>query len=126
MNSSLLEYVRFGRAICGDLAQTERREWWLANGRGAYAAGTVAGTLTRRYHGLLIAPLEPPLGRHLVFAKADATLKEGDREWPLFTNRWRSGVVGPQGYVHIESFHLEGRMPVWHFAVGDLTLEMRI
>jgi hypothetical protein len=52
--------VRCGRAVCGDLAQAERREGWLANGLGAYAAGTLAGSLTRRYHGLLIAPLEPP------------------------------------------------------------------
>src|SRR5712672_2664242 len=54
--------IRFGRAICGDLQQAERREWWLANGLGAYAGGTMAGSLTRRYHGLLIALAEPPLG----------------------------------------------------------------
>src|SRR4051812_30922528 len=66
--------VHFGREICGDLPAAERREWWLANGLGGYAAGTVAGTLTRRYHGLLIAPVAPPLGRMLVFAKADARL----------------------------------------------------
>ena len=53
--------IRFGREICGDLAQAERREWWLANGLGGYAAGTIAGTLTRRYHGLLVAPVQPPL-----------------------------------------------------------------
>ena len=33
--------IRFGRAICGDLPEAERREWWLANGLGAYAAGTM-------------------------------------------------------------------------------------
>ena len=49
--------IRFSRAICGDLGQAERREWWLANGLGAYGAGTIAGSLTRRYHGLLIAPI---------------------------------------------------------------------
>ncbi|MBV9378864.1 MAG: glycogen debranching enzyme N-terminal domain-containing protein, partial [Alphaproteobacteria bacterium] len=38
------DMIRFGRAICGDLEQAERREWWLANGRGGYAAGTIAGT----------------------------------------------------------------------------------
>ena len=58
--------VRFGRAVCGDLDQAERREWWLANGLGGYAAGTIAGSLTRRYHGLLIAPVDPPLGRRPV------------------------------------------------------------
>ena len=126
VNTPLPELVRFGRDICGDLPQAERREWWLSNGLGAYAAGTVAGTLTRRYHGLLVAPVNPPLGRHLVFAKADATLIDGDREQPLFTNRWSGGAVAPQGYVHLESFHLEGRMPVWRFAAGDARLEQRI
>jgi len=33
-----LASVRFGRAVCGELAEAERREWWLGNGRGAYAA----------------------------------------------------------------------------------------
>src|ERR1700733_7190875 len=87
--------IRFGRAICGTLAQAERREWWIANGRGAYAAGTIAGTLTRRYHGLLIAPVDPPLGRRLVLAKADATLLDGAVSHPLFANRWGSGQIAP-------------------------------
>jgi 4-alpha-glucanotransferase len=120
------QLVRFGREICGDLAQAERREWWLANGLGGYAAGTIAGTLTRRYHGLLVAPVSPPLGRCLVFAKADATLIDGGRQYPLFANRWRDGVVAPEGHVHIESFHLDGRMPVWRFAIGDVSIEQRI
>ncbi len=118
--------VRFGRAICGDLQQAEHREWWLANGLGGYAAGTIAGSLTRRYHGLLIAPLEPPLGRRLVWAKADAELVDGDRSWPLFTNRWSSGAVSPAGHVHIESFYLDGSIPVWIFAIGSMRIEARI
>jgi 4-alpha-glucanotransferase len=125
-NTPLPELVRFGRDICGDLVQAERREWWLGNGLGGYAAGTVAGSLTRRYHGLLVAPVNPPLVRHLVFAKADATLVDGDREQPLFTNRWTGGAVVPRGYRQIESFRLEGRMPVWRFAAGDARIEQRI
>ncbi len=126
MSLPLPDRVHFGRAICGDLDQAERREWWLANGRGGYASGTLAGSLSRRYHGLLVAPVNPPLGRVLVLAKADATLIDGAREWPLATNRWASGAVDPQGYVHIESFRLEGRMPVWRYACGELRLEQRI
>ncbi len=126
MNVSLPNWIRFGRDICGDLEQAERREWWLANGLGGYAAGTIAGTLTRRYHGLLIAPVNPPLGRVLVFAKADATLIDADHAWPLASNRWRGGAIDPCGHVHIESFHLDGRLPVWRYAVGDIALEQRI
>jgi len=119
-------FIRFGRETCGDLVQAELREWWLSNGLGAYAAGNIAGTLTRRYHGLLIAPLEAPLGRSLVFAKADAELFIDGHSWPLHSNRWQSGVMNPAGYVYIETFWLDGRMPVWRFVFGDFKLEMRI
>lgn len=118
-------FIRFGRETCGELAQAERREWWLSNGLGGYAAGNVAGTLTRRYHGLLIAPLKPPLGRSLVFAKADATLEVDGLTYPLFSNRWPDDVIDPSGNHHIEAFWLDGRMPVWRFAFGDLKLELR-
>ena len=118
--------IHFGRAICGVLDQAERREWWLSNGRGAYASGTVALDLTRRYHGLLVAPLFPPLGRQLLIAKADATLLDGDQRLPLFTNRWQGGVIEPAGHVHIEAFEQVGRLPVWRFAVGDVRIEQRI
>ena len=126
MSSTLPAYIQFGREICGDLVQSERREWWIANGLGGYAAGNIAGTLTRRYHGLLVAPVNLPLGRHLVFAKGEATLIDGDERIPLFTNRWADGSISPSGYLQIESFHLEGRMPVWRFAIGDVRIEQRI
>ena len=126
MSMSLPDPIRFGREVCGDLAAAERREWWLANGRGGFAAGTIAGTLTRRYHGLLIAPVHPPLGRHLVVAKADATLTDGERSWPLFTNRWGSGTVAPRGYLQLESFRLDGRIPTWIYACDELRIEHRI
>src|SRR5438874_1028135 len=126
METKLPGLIRFGREICADLTQAERREWWLANGLGGYAAGTIAGTLTRRYHGLLVAPVNPPLGRHLVLAKADATLSAGSRAWHLFTNRWSGGAIDPFGYFNIESFELDGRMPVWRYACGQLIIEHRI
>ncbi|HJU15180.1 MAG TPA: amylo-alpha-1,6-glucosidase [Stellaceae bacterium] len=118
--------IRFGREICGDLAAAERREWWLANGRGGYAAGTVALSLTRRYHALLVAPVDPPLGRVLVLAKADATLDSEGRRYPLFTNRWASGAVAPAGHLLLESFHLDGTVPVWRFRCGGRLVEHRI
>jgi predicted glycogen debranching enzyme len=121
-----LAAIRFGREICGDLANAERREWWLANGRGGYAAGTAALSLTRRYHALLVAPVEPPLGRVLILAKADATLCADGCEYPLFTNRWASGAIAPAGHLWLESFSLDGTVPVWRFRCGARTVEHRI
>ena len=118
--------IRFGRDICGELAAAERREWWVGNGRGSYASGTVALTLTRRYHGLLIAPVDPPLGRTLLLAKADAELLIGNQRYALFANRWASGAVAPEEHLAIESFQLDGSIPVWRFAVAGCRVEQRI
>ncbi len=126
MTYALPQMVHLGRDICGRLDLAEQHEWWLANGKGGYASGTVAGTLTRRYHGLLIAPVRFSMQRHLLFAKADAELLDGDRSIPLHTNRWGSGAVEPRGHLAIESFHLDGRMPVWRYYLDGMLIEARI
>jgi glycogen debranching enzyme len=57
---SLPSAIRFGTEITGDLACAEGREWLITNGLGSYGSGTVAGSLTRTYHGLLVAALGAP------------------------------------------------------------------
>jgi len=118
--------INFGREVCGDLSQAETREWLVTNGMGGYASGTIAGLLTRRYHGLLIAALKPPLGRTLMLAKLDETAVYCDRSYGLHANRWADGAVSPRGYYHIERFSLEGTIPTWRFACADALLEKRI
>jgi predicted glycogen debranching enzyme len=118
--------IAFGRATCGDLEQAERREWLVTNGLGGYASGTIAGTLTRRYHGLLVAALEPPLARTLLVAKVDETATYRGDSYALATNRWRDEYISPRGFELIERFYLEGTAPVWHYALGDALLEKRV
>lgn len=118
--------LEFGREICGDLRSAEAREWLVTNGLGGYASGTVAGVLTRRYHGMLVAALNPPLGRTLLVAKLDETAHYHDHDYPLSTNRWADGTVDPHGYRQIERFSLEGAVPVWRFACADAWLEKRV
>jgi predicted glycogen debranching enzyme len=118
--------VDFGREVCCDLAAAESREWLVTNGIGGYAFGTVAGHQTRCYHGLLIAALQPPLGRTLLLEKLDETARYGSRQFELSTNRWADGTVAPNGYLNIERFHLEGATPVWTFALDDALLEKRV
>ena len=118
--------VDFGREICCDLASAESREWLVTNGIGGYAFGTIPGHQTRRYHGLLIAALQPPLGRTLLLAKVEEAVRYGAQRFDLATNRWVSGTVAPEGFRHIERFHLEGSIPVWTFALADALLEKRV
>ncbi len=118
--------IQFGREICGDLAAAESREWFVTNGIGGYASGTISGNLTRRYHGLLVAALQPPLGRTQLVATFDEIVHYAGAEFSLSTHRWSSGAIDPQGYLNLESFHLEGTTPVWTFALADALLEKRV
>jgi predicted glycogen debranching enzyme len=118
--------IDWGREICGDLASAERREWLCTNGIGGFASGTVAGTLTRRYHGLLVAALKPPLGRTLLCAKVDEIVEYDGLALPPFANRWAGNAIDPHGYRTIERFTLEGTTPVWTYAVADALIEKRV
>jgi predicted glycogen debranching enzyme len=118
--------IEFGREICGDLAVAEQREWLVTNGIGGFASETVSGNLTRRYHGLLIAALNPPVARTQLVAKVEETATYDGTTYELATNRWASGAIEPRGYVHLQSFRLEGTVPVWQFTLGDALLEKRI
>ncbi len=119
-------FLDWGREVLGALPVVEAPEWLCTNGLGGFASGTVAGLLTRRYHGLLVAALAPPLGRTLLVAKADETVEYGGHAYPLFANRWAGGTVDPHGYRHAERFRLEGTTPVWTYACADLLLEKRV
>jgi predicted glycogen debranching enzyme len=118
--------LELDRAFCGDLAVAESREWLVTNGLGGFAAGTIAGTLTRRYHGLLFAARTPPVGRALLCPKIDAEVAYDGTTYALATDRWRDGTIAPQGYVHLTGFRLEGTVPVWSFVLGDALVERRV
>ena len=118
--------IQFGREICGDLAAAESREWLVTNGIGGYASGTVGGSQTRRYHGLLVAALQPPLGRTQLVSAIDEIVHYTGADFSLATHRWGSGAVDPKGFLLLEDFHLEGSTPVWTYALADALLEKRV
>src|ERR1700737_3756532 len=98
--------IEFGRDVCGNLEVAESREWLVTNGIGGYASGPIAGGMTRRYHGLLIAALQPPVGRTHLVAALDEIVRYGDGEFALATHRWASGAVEPTGFQYIDAFRL--------------------
>lgn len=122
----------FGREVCNNLAVAQSREWLVTNGIGGFASGTIAGILTRRYHGLLMAALRPPLGRTLLLTKLDETVEydgrtsESGRSFSLYLNQWSTGDIEPDGHHHLNRFRLDGTTPIWTFACADALLEKRI
>lgn len=118
--------VHFGREVCGDLATALRREWLVTNELGGYASGTLAGVNTRRYHGLLVAALVPPVERTVLVAGLIEWGTYDGRRYALSTNEYSDGTIDPHGYRHLQSFRLRGTLPVWTFALADALLERRV
>jgi predicted glycogen debranching enzyme len=81
------------------------KEWVLANGLGGYSSSTVLGINTRKYHGLLIATINPPWGRRLLLSKFEEEVEVGGQLYPLSSNFY-PGVVHPQGYQYLSEFIL--------------------
>jgi predicted glycogen debranching enzyme len=118
--------VDFGREVTGRLAVGESREWLCVNGLGGFASGTVVGLPTRRYHGLLVAALKPPVGRTVMVSGLEERVEYDGRTYGLSTDRWADGTVTPEGYRLIERFRLDGTTPVWHYALADALVEKRV
>ena len=104
-----------------------RREWLVANGLGGYASNTVAGVVTRRYHGLLVASLPAPLGRIVMLNHLLERVRVRDGE-PLWLGD-EEAVAGPNAAdrtTHLAEFRLELGLPVWHYALAGVEIEKRV
>jgi predicted glycogen debranching enzyme len=101
------------------------REWLVANGRGGYATGTIAGVCTRRYHGLLVAAL-PGLGRTVMLSHlSDRVRLPGGRTARLGAEERAVGLA-LHGAEHLREFRLELGIPVWTYQVEGAAIEKRV
>ena len=83
-----------------ELEKGIEKEWIITNGIGGFASSTIIGTNTRKYHGLLIAPLTPPARRMLILSKLDESIEIGGSKYDLYTNICQSYIS--KGYKYQE------------------------
>src|SRR5438046_4222655 len=77
------------------------REWLVANGLGGYASGTLAGVVSRRYHGLLIAALPAPLGRRVMLNHISELLRLPDGRTVFLGGEERVGALTLPGAAYL-------------------------
>ncbi|HWW84831.1 MAG TPA: amylo-alpha-1,6-glucosidase [Vicinamibacterales bacterium] len=103
------------------------REWLVTNGLGGYASGTVAGAITRRYHGLLIAALPAPFGRTVMLSHVGQQLQPRDGGRHELGGRELSGdSPDARGTGYLVEFRLEAGLPVWRYDANGLVVEKRV
>jgi predicted glycogen debranching enzyme len=118
--------ITIGRDVCGNLDESLRREWLVTNGIGGFASGTLSGINTRRYHGLLVAALQPPTRRTLMLARVDEELVVDDRTFFLGASEYHDGTINPHGYIHLQELELDDGVPTFTYSVPDATLTKTI
>lgn len=85
-----------------DIKNGLTKEWLITNGIGGFASQSVLGINTRKYHGLLVAPLMPPARRYVILSKVDESITIGNDEEILYSNVCKNYIS--EGYKNLESF----------------------
>jgi predicted glycogen debranching enzyme len=107
-------------AVNGRLESAEL-EWLHTNGAGAYAMSTVAMRHTRRYHGILVAALDPPVDRYVIVSHTETNVTVGDRSYRLAVQQSPDAAPTP-GYRYLETFD-QDPIPRWTYRLGKGRLE---
>ena len=116
--------IHFDQRVLQDLNSATSREWLETNGIGGFSSSTVIGLNTRRYHGLLTAATNPPVGRLVLLSKLEEALTIDGRRYELSTNQY-PGVVHPQGFNHQIGFRLDP-FPTFIYEIDGVQLTKSI
>jgi predicted glycogen debranching enzyme len=116
--------IQFKKDICANLDAALGREWLETNGLGGFASSTIVGLNTRRYHGLLVAALKPPVERFVLLSKMEETLIIDGQAFELSANRY-PGVVHPQGFHYLKQFRLDP-FPVFTYEIEGIEIEKSV
>jgi predicted glycogen debranching enzyme len=123
----LTRRVTFDVEHLADANRLLSREWLVTNGLGGYAAGTLAGVLTRRYHGVLIAALPAPLGRLVMVSQLSERLRlPGGRVHWLSGDERKDGTLYVEGANRLREFRLDAGLPVWTYEIDGYVIEKRL
>ena len=114
----------FGKSYWKTLEQGIQLECLLANGIGGFSSGTIIGMNARRYHGLLVASLIPPVERYLILSQISERIELDGEEYYLHS--FRTPDFAGHGEYHLEAFHLNNGLPEFQYRIGSTAIKKRI
>jgi predicted glycogen debranching enzyme len=97
------------------------REWLATNGVGGYACSTLCGLNTRKYHGLLVAAMAPPVRRMVLLSHVEEMVWTSRGEFALASNEY-PGTIFPRGFQHLRAFNVDP-FPRWAYQGDGFTIE---
>jgi len=116
--------ISFNESTTQNFDDAIQREWLETNGLGGWASSTIIGANTRRYHGLLVAATQPPVGRTVLLSKLDETITLDGERFELGCNRYPN-AVHPKGFQYLKSF-AKDFFPVFEYEAGGIRLRKTV
>jgi predicted glycogen debranching enzyme len=100
------------------------REWLAVNRIGGYAAQTILGLNTRKYHGLLVAAMSPPVRRMVILSRVEDFVRVAGRVDPISCAEY-PGVIHPNGRSFLKAFN-PNPYPRWGYQGDGWTIEKSV
>jgi predicted glycogen debranching enzyme len=119
-----LPAIKFTREALAQFDNAIGKEWLVTNGLGGYAASTVLGVNTRKYHGLLVAALRPPGDRTVCLAKLDEDVLVGNSVYRLSVNEFHDSIF-PQGHRYLKKL-VVAPFPSYTYSLPDIEVTKTI
>ena len=96
--------IELNKKELSKLEIAKEAEWLETNGLGGWSSSTVSGINTRRFHGLYVRSLAPPLKRYVFVSDLAEELFLDGEKIELNTNEYLGEEVHPKGYLKLERF----------------------
>jgi predicted glycogen debranching enzyme len=101
-----MSYLKFEKEELINLEYSLSRELIRSNRAGSYASTTIIGCNTRKYHGLLVCPLEEMDGEHhVLLSTLDATVIQHNKEFNLGIHKYEGDRYVPRGHKYVREFN---------------------
>lgn len=114
----------FDETTCTDLEKALGLEWLETNGVGSYASSTILSCNTRKYHGLLVANLRRPKGRHVLLSWLEDSISLKGKDFFLSCCQY-PGVFFPQEKHYLKEFRLT-HSPLFTYEADEFRIHKTI
>ena len=116
--------LKFDKRELGNLEYSLDREVLSTDRRGGYMSTTIVGCNTRKYHGLMVAPIDQSDRTYVLLSSLDETVVQHDQSFNLALHRFE-GVYEPRGHKYITDFEYTP-VPTITYRVGGVILKKEL
>jgi len=113
-------YIKFDKAQVVNLEYSLSREMLRSNRSGSYSCTTIVGCNTRKYHGLLVCPVDAlGGGRHVLLSGLDTTVVSNGQSFNTGIRKYQGDYYSPKGHKYVEDFDIQD-IPGTTYRVGNV------